>query len=393
MNKQGLSFWYFSAFTFGGMQMIALPLLIPGYITEVTGSISESGAALAMVGITGLAAPLFGSVIDKFRLHAHAQVFAMLAYAASMLILANTSSLPLIFLATALLGSASIMLLTVNPTFIVATGLDQQQQGLRLTRMNQSIFVGAIVTSLILAQTIKMDYQSSFYAMAIMALVALAIILLDNFKTAKSIQVEAPTAESDEQSQTPAKFSLTFVCFLAAVFLAMVGSANQVAQGPALFESVFGIDKSMTTWVLTITSFVSLVTLNVAGKWLQKAGEGSVWLFGLAGYTLVGFILFTLAQLDGVAVFIPLVLHLLFMQCLSMVDMVKPAIVVKATSMNPATTQGFLLFAIAGGYAFGTFSGGLVGEFVSLSSMFAYVGLTSGAALILAIITLLRLKK
>jgi predicted MFS family arabinose efflux permease len=77
---------------------------------------------------------------------------------------------------------------------------------------------------------------------------------------------------------------------------------------------------------------------------------------------------------------------------MSMVDMVKPAIVSKVTTLSPAATQGFLLFAIAGGYAVGTSLGGVVSEVAGMASLFMFVAVSAAVALAFALFTLARIK-
>jgi MFS family permease len=165
-----------------------------------------------------------------------------------------------------------------------------------------------------------------------------------------------------------------------------------VAQGPNLFESLFSIDKSATSLLLAFSSVISLLTLDVAGRALTKFGAGKVWIFGLIGYVVVGLVLSLLVTGHTRFFYLPLVMHLLFMQCLSMVDMVKPAIVAKVTTLPPASTQGLLLFAIAGGYAVGTTMGGITAEWFGMASIFSLVTGASAIAGLFAVLTLSRIK-
>jgi MFS family permease len=272
LEKNGISFWYAAAFIFGGVQMVALPLLIPGYIYQLTGSMTHSGGALAMVGLSGFAAPLLGGLIDKFKLHAWAQQLAVLGYGFAMLCLAFGNQIEFVYLATFLVGISSIILLTVNPALIVSAGLDSDTQALKLTRMNQSIFVGAIVVGLMLFFMADISYQVSFIAMAVLAGVAFIITGLDNQKAATGLTLEASLKATKEKGS----FSLTFILLLLAVFTAMLASSNQVAQAPNLFDVIFQIDKSSTALLLTFSFVISLVTLDIAGRWLKSAGAGSI---------------------------------------------------------------------------------------------------------------------
>lgn len=172
----------------------------------------------------------------------------------------------------------------------------------------------------------------------------------------------------------------------------MIASSNQVAQGPNLFESLFLIDKSATALLLSLSSVVSLLTLDIAGRALTKFSAAKVWIVGLVGYIAVGLVLSLLVSGDGRFFYLPLVMHLLFMQCLSMVDMVKPAIVAKVTTLPPAFTQGLLLFAIAGGYAVGIMIGGISAAWFGMASVFNLVLGAAVIASLFAVITVSKIK-
>lgn len=389
MQKHGLSFWYAAAFMFGAIQLIALPLLIPSHILEVTGSMVHTGAALSFVGLSGFIAPLIGSTVDRLKLHSAAQKASLMSYAFAMALFAFIPATWAMYLATFLVGLGSITLMTVNPTFIVAAGFDKAQEALRLTRMNQSIFVGAIVMGTILAVAEGISTTLNFGIVSVLSIVAMIVVSIDGKVAAQRIVSEP---QQDVGSEDKGHWNLTFVTFLLAVFIAMLASSNQVAQGPNLFESLFDIDKSATALLLSISSVISLLTLDIAGRALGKFGAGKVWAIGLVGYIVVGTVLSNLVTGTTEYFYLPLVMHLVFMQCLSMVDMVKPAIVAKVTTLSPAVTQGFLLFAIAGGYAAGTSLGGVVGEVAGMASLFSFVALAAAVALAFALFTLARIK-
>jgi hypothetical protein len=293
------------------------------------------------------------------------------------------------YLETFLVGLGSITLMTVNPTFIVAAGFDKAQEALRLTRMNQSVFVGAIVMGAILAIAEGISATLSFGIVSALSTIAMIIVSIDGKAAAQRIVSDAAQQGKSEEK---GRWNLTFVTFLLAVFIAMLASSNQVAQGPNLFESLFNIDKSATALLLSISSVISLLTLDIAGRALGKFGAGKVWVVGLVGYIVVGTVLSNLVTGSTEYFYLPLVMHLVFMQCLSMVDMVKPTIVAKVTTLSPAATQGFLLFAIAGGYAAGTALGGVVGEVAGMASLFTFIALSAAVALAFALFTLARIK-
>ena len=388
MNKHGIAFWYASSFVFGGVQLVALPLLIPSYTFDLTGSMAHSGGVLSMVGLSGLAAPVIGGLVDRWKMHSQIQLLAVLAYVVAMLILAFAPYIELVYVATAIIGLASVTLLSINPAFIVSAGYDEEEQALRLTRLNQSIFVGAIVTGVLLSLFADAGYTISFSSVAVVAVLGLAVSRLDNREAAD--RLVAQTRPGDTGSG--GKVTLAFVLFLSAVFVAMLASSNQVGQGPNLLQNVFGIDKSTISLALSFSAVISLLTLDIAGRWMKSAGPGPVWILGLAGYLAVSASLYVFAGNSSTPWLLPVLMQLMFLQFMSLVDLVKPAIVVRATNLSPSTTQGVLLGFIAAGYGIGALVGGIAGDVAGLRSVFAVIAAASAAGLLLAVLTLSRLK-
>lgn len=290
----------------------------------------------------------------------------------------------MLYLSTFLLGTGSIVLMSVNPTFIVSAGLNETDENAQLVKMNQSIFIGAILAGILLWGTMKLGYKTSFITLAILSFAAIFIVAIDNHKRAELIIISPEI--KDESKAKSSTFNLTLILFLLGLFFGMFASANQVAQGPGLFEKLFDIPKSTTSLALSISSFISLITLGVVGVWLNKVSPKAVWKVGLIVYTLVGAVLYYFNSVSISSYILILGLHLVFMQALSVVDMVKPALIVKTSNLSPSMAQGFLLFAIAGGYAAGTASGGYFADSNGAASIFLFVAISGLVAFCFAFI-------
>ena len=377
----GLSWWYAAPAIFGGVQLVALPLLIPAYVIELTGSAAQSGGALAMIGAAGFVAPLIGGLADRRAWHAAMQLIAVLAYGLGFALLAFVPFIAAVYAATALIGLGSITLLSINPTFIVAANYGESEKALRLTRMNQAIFIGAIITGALLALAADFGKQGGFILMVLLALIALGLTAVDNRAAAARMQ-DASAPDRAEGGQ----LSLGFVIFLLAVFIGMMASANQIAQGPNVLENVFAVEPAWISTMLTLSALLSLLTLDFGGRLMERADAGAIWVLGLGIYLLSSGGMALLWYSGADLALLALLLQLLFMQGLSLVDMAKPALAVRASNLAPSTTQGVLLFAIAGGYAIGTVSGGQVAERASLAALPAFAAAMALLSLILALL-------
>jgi predicted MFS family arabinose efflux permease len=389
----GLSWWYAAPATFGGVQMVALPLLIPSHTFDLTGSASHSGGVLAMIGLAGFVAPLIGGYADRARAHARMQILALLGYALAFALLAFVPAIAAVYVATAMIGLCSITMLSINPTFVVAAGYDDAEKTLRLTRMNQFIFVGAIVAGALLSLLGGMGKQVAFVAMMFAALAAMIVTRKDNSRASTRMQKAQDAPQEQDKAAPKGKMSFGFLIFLFAVFGGMVASANQVAQGPNVLENVYSMDPSWIAGMLTVSAIVSLVTLDLGGRLMQKADAGAIWLVGLAIYAMASGGMALMVGAGAAAGVIALVLQLIFMQGLSLVDMAKPALAERATTLAPSTTQGVLLFAIAGGYSAGSIMGGQVGEASGLAAIPAFASIVALGTLALAMLALRMMRR
>ena len=50
----GLEWWYNAHFTFGAVQNVFIPILVPTFVLETTGSVGPAGIMLAIIGLGGL---------------------------------------------------------------------------------------------------------------------------------------------------------------------------------------------------------------------------------------------------------------------------------------------------------------------------------------------------
>ena len=60
--------------------------------------------------------------------------------------------------------------------------------------------------------------------------------------------------------------------------------------------------------------------------------------------------------------YIPLACYIIFMQGVAMVDMVQPALAVRASTAGAGLTQGLMMFAIASAYAVGSVGAGAAAD-------------------------------
>ena len=373
INKEsdwGLEWWYNAHFTFGVIQNVFIPILIPTFVLETTGSVGAAGVMLAIIGLSGLTAPIIGAMADKYEAHRWVQLVALLAYAVGGLLFAYANgSMVLYYAASACFGIGSATLLMINPVFIVAAGFTQDDEARRLARMNQTLIFGQLLAGLGLAAVTSagLSFQNRFLMITGVALVSLVLTAATNKKAAQRIQVNSPDSENNgsDESQPDAGTNIgtnagnikqillsVFGLFLLAVMFGQFASSSLSGQFPTYMQQVFSIDPTISSATLSVSSVVSLIMLGLVGRWMAKSGPAPVWLTVMLMYMAAGAALIVLsAGFEQVWQYLPLAIYIIYLQALAWQDMVTPALAARASTAGAATTQGFLLFVLASGYA------------------------------------------
>jgi len=359
----GLEWWYNAHFTFGVIQNVFIPILVPTFVLETTGSAGPAGVMMAIIGLGGLAAPVIGGLADKYKAHRWAQLAALLAYVIGGVLFAFADgSFPLYYLASAFFGVGSATLLMINPAFIVGAGFSQNDEAVRLTRLNQTLIVGQLVAGLGLAAltTAGLSYQARFLIMSAVALASLVLTALTNRAAAECLANAGAGSGTDDEPAakkpaSPGIKTLLFSAFgllLLAVLFGQLANTSLSGQFPTYMQQVFSVDPSLSSLTLSISSVITLIVLGLVGRWMANSGPVPIWLTSMLMYVVTGAALIGLSSLfDAVWAFLPLALYVIYLQAMAWQDMVQPALAARASTAGAATTQGFLLFAVAISYA------------------------------------------
>jgi predicted MFS family arabinose efflux permease len=363
----GLEWWYNAHFTYGAIQTVFIPIMVPTYVKEMTGSATKVGIAMAIIGCGGLAAPVIGGVADKLRAHRWAQLAGLIAYAAAAIVFAFSGrAFAMHILGAALFGVGSATLLMINPAFIVSGGFEQEDEAKRLTRLNQTVFVGSLIAGLALGEltSLGLSFQVRFLIAAGIAAASVLLTGATNGAAAKRIKVDEPAGDSSDAPK-PGIGALLFSNFgllLLAVFLVTTGHGVITTQYPNYMKEVFTVSEGSASMGLSVAAIVTLLVLGPIGTWMGRSGPSPVWLSAV-GLKFAMMVLLTVLAIAGERVeFIPLACYVVFLQGVAMVDMVQPALAARASSAGAGLTQGMLMFAIATAYAVGSVAAGAAAD-------------------------------
>ncbi|MFA0439141.1 hypothetical protein BCU70_06740 [Vibrio sp. 10N.286.49.C2] len=392
----GFRLWHLAQSSLGIVQWVGIAILLNPIIIERTSSGALLGQVMALIGGAGLFAPLIGGIADKYSCHRILQRMALFIHIIALLILyfAETT-MPIYWTVGLLIGLGSVSLLVLNPTFVIATSKNQEEEGRGLTNLFQCQFFGIIVTAVLIAIAESYAVESDEQLLILLALVTCvlflvsiapppAIITEDQSKHSNSHNLESRS--KGHSSGTNTRF-LPWLLFLLAVFFSMFLSSNLMELGPLLIKEVYHVEIGNSALGMAVSAFISIFMLESAGRWMQKSGPFNVWFTAQIVYLIIG-TLFWLTAGKDVHSMIPVALLVLLMQAMSWNDMIIPAIAGRLSPTSPALTQGLLMLCMAGGFGVGAMLAGISIDQFGYSSVFtlSLVGIVTALLCIICLV-------
>ena len=285
----------------------------------------------------------------------------------------------------------------INPAFVVGAGFAAEEEATRLTRLNQTMIVGTLITGIVLSSLTAagLSYEMRFLVLSGVALTAFIVVFLTNAEAAAQINA-APTAGEDAEAvgTSPSLKDLVFFSrfgvILVAIFLVSTGHGVITGQFPNCMDSAFEVPAESLTLLLSISAVVTLVTIDVIGRWMGRARPVPVWLtaVGLKLAMMVALTLLAFSVSGNVTAFMPLGLYLLYMQGIAWADLTQPALVSRISTDGAGLTQGLLMLAIALAFGVGGFFGGTFADGFGFQSLAWLTAVVSGVAFVFGFLSM-----
>lgn len=384
----------------GAVMSAFLLLLIPPFVTQVTGSATRSGVVLAVVALSALTGPWFGRLAERYAWHRIIFVASLVGMSLAFLLLAvDTATDVYSPLASILLGASIAAKNTVGSAFLVGTGSERQAEARQLTVYNLlavsgQVVGGALVAALHLAGA---DFRAQFLMAA--AFTALGAVLTW-FTTARVEQrlaraVEAAHPASAPGTPTPpdaARRSLAsllvspFGALMASMLLGILGLTVVSSQLANFMPTVFGLDPAVTSGLVALSGVVGIPVVLVSGHWLARSGASPPWSWAtvLRGAGLVVLAAAGLAAGGIGAAVIASIGYLVMMASGSLMRSPLPTAAAHLAPIGPAQANGYVGAAGALGGLVGSLLAGIVADIFGFETMLW----CAAAAAVLAILAL-----
>ncbi|MCW8346458.1 MFS transporter [Vibrio sp. ZSDZ65] len=387
LKKLGLEGWFSAHFAYGIVQIVFIPMMVPSFILARTGSATQAGLAMGLFGIAGLLAPLIGLMADKFKAHRLTQALGLIAYmlAGGCFVIAG-ENFTLMAAGSVLFGAGSAIMLMLNPVFITFAGHDAKTEAMKLGRMSQVLIVGSLLSGIGLAAVTDAGwtYEARFIAMIIAVAVLFVITIATNKAAAQRIIDNADAMAAEAAKEDAPKVSLfkvlfsNFGLFLVAVGILCAGQGAFQAQYPNLMENGYGVAQSLSAATLSVAAVLGLFVLVLAEKFVAKYGSISLFkLCAVISIAVIGALYFIAEAAMVLPYLIPLALVLVYLQGITITDMISPAIAARLTLVGGGYTQGLMMFFISLGFGLGSVVSGVAVDGYGWSALpLAILGLT-----------------
>jgi predicted MFS family arabinose efflux permease len=398
-NGNGSSFelWMISNVAIGAGFSAFVALLIPPYVTDVTGNAADAGVVMAIISLAAVLGPVLGGFADKYGAHRLVMSLGVLGMALGFAAYALSAETTSLYALDAILMGVSIASVSaVAPVFIVGAGLPQALQAKRLTTFNLVSPVGQVFGGVLLAAAARAGWsytQRFWLAAAVMALA----FLVTWFTSAKPEQrIRAAGAKANEKAEQGeakkvglrAVLLSTFGVYLLVLILSSVannGINNQIAN---IMPNVYGIDAATTSALISLAGVLNIVFFFAAGAWMGRSGAMPSFMMGNV-LRLVGAL--GLAVL-GMAANAPVLIVVAFMQILyqgaPFVRLTQPVVAVRFATIAAGAASGWVIGASALGSFFGSVLGGFLADGVGFNAINWMGAIAAGLAVLLIVVNL-----
>ncbi len=391
--------WMISNLGVGAGFSAFVALLVPPYITELTGSAAEAGVVMALMSLAAVMGPVLGGFADKYRAHRlilSLGVFGMaFAFAAFAFAADATTFVPIDAI---IMGVSVAAVGAIGPVFIVGAGLPQALQAKRLTTYNLVAPIGQVIGGAIMGAAAAggVSFSNRFWIAAGAMLLAGLVTWFGSGKAAAQIQVAADSdsnkgAAADKPKSTGLGSVLfsTFGVVLLILTLSSVannGINNQIAN---ILPNVYGIDEATTSGLISLAGLLNIAFFFVAGWWMGRSGAmpdfitGNVLrLGGALGLALLG-------MTTGSPILLVAASMQLLYQGTPFVRLTQPVVAIRFATIPAGAASGWVLGASAVGSFVGSALGGWLADKVGFNAINWMGGIAAGAAVLLVFMVLL----
>lgn len=388
--------WMLSNFAVGAAFSGFVSLLIPPFVSEVTGDASAAGVVMAVISLAAVLGPVLGGFADRYRAHrwvvtlgVAGMVLAFWFYSVS------ADQYELFFLDAILMGVAIAAVSAVGPAFIIGGGLDKADEARQMTTFQLMMPAGQVVAgaALALAGRAGWSYADRFTMGAVLVgACVLPTWLGSAAPLSRMIAARGTTAATPHTpSPTPSLRSVLLSMFGVYLLVLTLSSAannginNQISN---MLPNLYGIDEATTSAIIAAAGLLNIVLFFPAGAWMARGGPIEPFMAGTAARLVAAVGLAAAGLMAQAPVLLVVALVQLLYQSNPFVRLTQAPNAVRFATFPAAVASGWVIAAAALGSFAGSVIGGLLADAYGFNAINVMAAVAAGAATLLTVTTL-----
>lgn len=303
--------WYFTYTLLGAAVAGIAPILLPLAVSR-SGNVVAVGIVMAAFNLGGLAAPLWGEVADRYRLHHRLMVGGVAATALAFAVFPFTNTLAIWVVLALMQGAGAAAVATIANLFIVEVH-PQSEWDERIGWL-QTFYGAGQVSGLLLAGLLSQAGLAlgllTAAGLTVLGLLPGQLVPISTNPLTLRPSLPQPARHAHWAAGSPQHFyhrptfkslrqmahsvNTPFARFLIAWFFSFLGSTAFFSFYPVLMQQVYGVGPALSSAGFAIVAAVGLVLYAPSGRWAERLGSLRILQIGLGMRGLAFLSLFTI---------------------------------------------------------------------------------------------------
>ena len=378
-------------------------LLIPPYVTQVTGNARVSGVLISVLSLAAVLGPVVGRFADKYRAHRLVLSLSVLGLALGFALFALMSrNLELYILPSILLGISMAGRGVLGGTYVVGAKLPKELEARQLTVLNLLNPIGMMLGGAMMGAAIAAgwSYPQRFWLAAAFLFILFILVWVGSAKATRRLNAamyDPSTAKETDQTAAvdPATHpSLgeillsSFGLFTVIMILSSINNNGVGSQIANIMPNVYGFSDVATASLVSLAGLLSIVASLAGGAWLARSDAMTVY-FGGVFMRFVGALgLALVGMLAGSPLFLAAASMMILYMGVPVARLGQGPIGYRFAIVQVGEAIGFIYGASALGAFFGSLLAGLIADALGFNAVNWMGAIAGGLAVILLIFRL-----
>jgi predicted MFS family arabinose efflux permease len=374
-NGPAFEWWMISNVANGAGYYAFVILLVPAYVTQVTGNAVDAGVVMAIIGLAAVVGPVLGRFADRYMAHRLVLNLGMLAMAVSFVAYAISAERTSLYALEALLMGVGVAAINaIGPAFIVGAKLPPALEARQLAIYDLISPLGQLLGGALLAAVAAAgwSFTQRFWLAAAVMFAAFLITWLTSRQPAERLtQAMQESTAGDEIDRNQAEqgrpqglkqvLGSTFGLYILILILSAVAYNGIINQISNILPNVYGISEAATAGLISLAGLINIAVFLFGGWWMGRSGLMPTLLTGHV-MRLVGALgMAVLGLVANAPVLLVVAFVQILYQALPFVRLSQPVGAVRFSTVAAGEASGWVI----GASAIGSFTGGLLGGFLA----------------------------